>query len=126
MLDLYLQQHQDLRRRRTRQNSAPGALFLEKPTVVVAETPLMRRFFRKLSSTTSDISRVITFEQVDPQGSWRNWTSGSIQQSVVVAMVIAVVNGLACFLYYTLLEASLVFFWQTLPQAWGAPAWSIS
>jgi H+/Cl- antiporter ClcA len=40
---------------------------------------------------------------------------GSLQQSVIVAFVVALVNGVACWLYYVALEATLQFVWHDMP-----------
>jgi H+/Cl- antiporter ClcA len=53
-----------------------------------------------------------------PDQPTRRWhmKSGSLQQSVVVAVVIAFVNGIACYLYYEALQWALRFAWHDLPQ----------
>eukprot|EP00977_Amphora_coffeiformis_P000391 scaffold108_cov162-Amphora_coffeaeformis.AAC.2 len=56
-------------------------------------------------------------------GAWYELSPGSIQQSIVVATAIAVVNGVACWVYYTLLETCLELFWHTLPKMMGATEW---
>lgn len=45
---------------------------------------------------------------------------GSVPHSMVLAMVIGVVCGVAAFLYYRALDASLVFLWRTLPQRYAS------
>mmetsp|Transcript_139 Transcript_139/g.418 ORF Transcript_139/g.418 Transcript_139/m.418 type:complete len:555 (+) Transcript_139:57-1721(+) len=55
----------------------------------------------------------------------KNVHSGSVPVSLVIAIVIGVICGVAAWLYYTLLEVFLKFFWKTLPRAVveNNPAW---
>lgn len=45
---------------------------------------------------------------------------GSVPHSMLLALVIGVVCGVAAFLYYRALDASLEFLWKTLPQRYAS------
>jgi H+/Cl- antiporter ClcA len=47
---------------------------------------------------------------------------GSVPHSMVLALVIGIVCGIAAFLYYRTLDVSLNFLWRTLPERY-ASAW---
>lgn len=49
-------------------------------------------------------------------GFFKTMKSGSLQQSVVVSCALALVNGVACYLYYVALNWTLDAVWHRLPQ----------
>jgi len=53
-----------------------------------------------------------------------NFTEGSIPQSIVIALCIGTVCGVAAFLYYSILFAALEFIWHTLPELYIIGKWS--
>ena len=53
----------------------------------------------------------------------RSLTAGTIPQSIIVAIVVGTVCGIACFVYNSLLEYFLELFWTTLPQKYIAKLW---
>jgi hypothetical protein len=53
-------------------------------------------------------------------GDARVLAPGSVPHSMVLALVIGVVCGVAAFLYYRALDASLEFLWRTLPQRYAS------
>ena len=126
MLDAYLKNQAESRQgRRHRRNMSDSGIplpanHLPKPTV--PSDGIVGVVSSSTRSLGQSLSRIM-FEHVDLSGPWYELTPGSIQQSVVVATVIAVVNGVACWVYYTLLETCLEFFWHTLPKTIGATEW---
>ena len=127
MLEMYLQQLETQGSRRQghrRRMSDPGVLPEGIDRNSSGSNLLGPDILASIGSSTRSIGRIM-FEHLDPTRTWHDLTPGSIQQSIVVATVVAVVNGLACFVYYSLLEASLEFFWHTLPE-WMATTWTES
>jgi H+/Cl- antiporter ClcA len=53
----------------------------------------------------------------------RNLATGTIPQSIVLAISIGTVCGIACWLYYTALEFLLEFIWKTLPERFVEGHW---
>lgn len=53
-----------------------------------------------------------------------NFTEGTIPQSIVIALCIGTVCGVAAFLYYSILFAALEFIWHTLPEQYILGKWS--
>ena len=123
MLETYLKQQEHHIGGHRRHLSDPGVIYFPENTV---QTPSRSNLVSSaLSSSTRSLSRIM-FEHIDSRHAWHKLTPGSIQQSIVVALVIGVVNGIACFLYYTVLEASLEFFWHKLPELTKATSWTES
>jgi hypothetical protein len=56
-------------------------------------------------------------------GLGRNLATGTIPQSIVLAISIGTVCGIACWLYYTALEFLLEFIWATLPERFVEGYW---
>ena len=55
-----------------------------------------------------------------------NFTEGTIPQSIVIALCVGVVCGVAAFIYYTILFAALEWIWHTLPQRFIVDQWDES
>ena len=53
----------------------------------------------------------------------RYFKSGSIPHSIVLALIIGIVCGVACFIYYKILFVSTEFVWHTLPEMIVVDKW---
>jgi len=53
----------------------------------------------------------------------RSLAEGTIPQSVVLALIIGTVCGIACWLYYTMLYFCLDFVWETIPETFIKDNW---
>ena len=74
------------------------------------------RHHRRLSS-----GRVLVKTQASTfWGDAKVLAPGSVPHSMLLALVIGVVCGVAAFLYYRALDASLEFLWRTLPQRYAS------
>jgi hypothetical protein len=74
------------------------------------------RHHRRLSS-----GRVLVKTQASTfWGDAKVLAPGSVPHSMLLALVIGVVCGVAAFLYYRALDASLVFLWRTLPERYAS------
>lgn len=125
MLNSYLMSQEEGRqgRRHRRHLSDSGVVFSGQHSLPKSTVPgVVRALSSSSQSLKQSLSRIM-FEHVDLSGAWYELRPGSIQQSVIVATVIAIVNGIACWVYYTLLETSLDFFWHALPEMTGAKEW---
>lgn len=85
------------------------------------EDALMEQMNRMYKETTKKKDEGVTTEALKKIKTnffedAKSLAEGTIPQSVVVATVIGIVCGIACYLYYTVLFKSLDFFWKTLPQ----------
>lgn len=90
----------------------------EDRTVAKKPAPAHRR---RASSLRSSGSRVHVKTQ---QGSFyddaRSFAPGSVPHSMVLAVTIGVVCGVAAWAYYTVLGVSLEFLWKTLPERYAS------
>ena len=55
----------------------------------------------------------------------RSLAEGTIPQSVVLALIIGTVCGIACWIYYTVLFFCLDFFWETIPERFVKGHWEV-
>jgi hypothetical protein len=53
----------------------------------------------------------------------KSLAAGTIPQSIVVASVIGIVCGIACWIYYTILNFFLEYLWKTLPEKIVVGVW---
>ena len=53
----------------------------------------------------------------------RNFTEGTIPQSIVIALCVGTVCGVAAFIYYSVLFYLLETIWHTLPEMWVVDRW---